>query len=86
MRALRLAVPEQALGATIRGRTVREVARDLVAIAADGLRARGLGEEVYLAPLEEIVASGKTQADRWLDRYERAWGGDVSRVFAEAEV
>lgn len=86
MRALRLAVPEQGLGATIRGRTVREVARDLVAIAADGLRARGLGEEVYLAPLEEIVASGRTQAERWLDRYERAWGGDVSRIFAEAEV
>ncbi len=86
MRTLRNAVPEQALTAPIRGRTVRDVARDLVAIAADGLRARGLGEEMYLAPLEEIVASGKTQADRWLDRYERAWGGDVSRIFGEAEV
>ena len=28
MRALRLAVPEQGLGATIRGRTVRDVARE----------------------------------------------------------
>ena len=86
MRALRLAVPEQGLQATIRGRTVQEVARDLVAIAGDGLRARGMGEDVYLGPLEEIVRSGKTQADRWLDRYNGPWGGDVSRVFAEAEV
>ena len=86
MRALRLAAPEMGLDAPIRGRTIRDVARDLVAISADGLRARGLGEEVYLAPLEEIVASGKTQADRWLDRYNGAWAGDVSKIFAEAEV
>jgi glutamate--cysteine ligase len=49
------------------------------------LRARGLGEEIYLAPLEEIAASGMTQAERWLQRYETAWGGDASRIFAEAE-
>jgi glutamate--cysteine ligase len=86
MRALRLAVPESALKATIRGRALRDIARDAVAIARDGLRARGLGEEVYLAPLEEIAASGLTQAERWLSRSERAWGGDVARIFAEAEV
>jgi gamma-glutamylcysteine synthetase len=36
--------------------------------------------------LEEIAASGLTQAERWLARHDRAWGGDVSRIFAEAEV
>jgi glutamate--cysteine ligase len=86
IRALRAEVPRAALAATIRGRPVREVARDAVAIARDGLRARGLGEEVYLAPLDEIVASGLTQADRWLHLYERAWGGDAGRVLAAAEV
>jgi glutamate--cysteine ligase len=86
MRALRQEAPKQALRARIAGRTLQDVARDVLAIARDGLRARGLGEEVYLAPLEEIAASGMTQAERWLQRYERAWGGDVSRIFAEAEV
>jgi glutamate--cysteine ligase len=86
MRALRAAVPREALGATIRGRGVRYVARDAVAIARDGLKARGLGEEIYLAPLDEIVASGLTRADRWLARYHGAWRGDVRRVFEEAEV
>jgi glutamate--cysteine ligase len=86
MRALRLAVPRDALHATIRGRTVRDVARDVVAIARDGLKARGLGEEVYLAPLDEIVASGLTQADRLLNLYERAWGGDASQALLHAEV
>ncbi len=86
MRALRQEVPRRALAATIRGRALRDIARDAVAIARDGLRARGLGEEVYLAPLEEIAASGMTQAERWLLRHERAWGGEVARIFAEAEV
>ncbi|TCZ64327.1 glutamate--cysteine ligase [Roseicella aquatilis] len=86
MRALRLAVPREALHATIHGRTVRDIARDVLAIAADGLRARGLGEDVYLAPLDEIVASGLTQADRLLHLYEGAWGGDASRALLHAEV
>jgi glutamate--cysteine ligase len=86
MRALRAAVPRQALKATIRGRSLQDIARDAVAIARDGLIARGLGEEVYLAPLEEIAASGMTQAERWLQRHATAWGGDVTRIFAEAEV
>lgn len=86
MRALRESVPAQALDATIRGRRVREVARDVLAIARDGLRARGLGEEVYLAPLDEIVASGLTQADRALHLYERAWHGDARQALLAAEV
>lgn len=86
MRALRMEVPKRALKATIRGRSLQDVARDALAIARDGLAARGLGEEVFLAPLHEIAGSGLTQAERWLARHERAWGGDVSRIFAEAEV
>ncbi|MBK1660667.1 glutamate--cysteine ligase [Paracraurococcus ruber] len=86
IRALRLAVPREALEARIHGRLVRDVARDALAIARDGLRARGLGEEVYLAPLEEIVDSGLTQADRLLQLYDRAWGGDAGRALLHAEV
>ncbi len=86
MQALRLAVPEQALTATIAGRSLQDVARDALAISRDGLKARGLGEEVYLDVLDEVVASGMTQADRWLARYNGAWAGDVSRILAEAAV
>jgi glutamate--cysteine ligase len=84
--ALRNAVPQQALTASIGGRPLQAVARDVLAIARDGLRARGLGEETHLDPLDAIVATGQTQADRWLERCATAWGGDVSRVFAEAAV
>jgi glutamate--cysteine ligase len=55
----------------------------MVAIAKRGLVARGLGEEVYLAPLEEIAATGRSLADKWLERASTAWDGDVSRLFTE---
>nr|MCU0889975.1 glutamate--cysteine ligase [Rubritepida sp.] len=42
LRALRAEVPRAALGATIAGRSLRDVALDALAIARDGLRARGL--------------------------------------------
>ncbi len=84
--ALREHVPAQGLGTPWGTGTLRDVARDVVAIAADGLRARGLGEEAMLAPLHAIVAGGPTQAEHWLARYHGAWGGDVRRVFDEAEV
>jgi glutamate--cysteine ligase len=84
--ALREAVPTLALEATIAGRPLREVARDVLAIARGGLRARGHGEEIHLDPLDAVVATGQTQADRWLERCARVWAGDVSRIFAEAAI
>jgi glutamate--cysteine ligase len=58
----------------------------VLAIARGGLKARGLGEEMFLDPLDAVVATGQTQADRWLERCATVWGGDVSKVFAEAAV
>jgi glutamate--cysteine ligase len=86
MRRLRTEVPKLGLRAEIGGRPLRDVARDAVRIARDGLRARGLGEEKFLAPVEEIAETGQTQADRWLERARGPWQGDVSRIFAEGAV
>jgi glutamate--cysteine ligase len=88
----RAAVPRQGLGAPWRGRTLRDIAPDVVAIAADGLRARrrlnaeGDDESVLLAPLREIVAGAPTQAEHWLARYHGAWGKDVRPIFKEAAI
>jgi glutamate--cysteine ligase len=86
IRALRTEVPKLALGARIQGRLLRDIARDALAIARDGLRARGKGEQRYLDPLDSIVASGATQAEQWLARYNGVWAGDTSRIFAEAAI
>jgi len=90
--AMRAAVPEFGLATTWKGRTLRALAGDVVAIARDGLNARGRlnaageTEARYLDPLAEIAAGAPTQAEFWLDRYHDAWGGDVTRIFAEAAI
>ena len=93
--ALRAAVPRQGLDAPLgagAGSTVRDLARDAVAIAADGLSARamrdsaGQDEAAYLAPLQDIAAGAPTQAERWLSCYHGVWSGQVSCIFEDAAV
>jgi glutamate--cysteine ligase len=86
LHALRADAPRLALEASIAGRPLRDVARDALAISAAGLRARGLGEEAYLAPLHEIVDSGMTQADRILQLFDGAWRGDARRALPFCEI
>ncbi len=87
---LRAQVPFTGINTTFENGTLRDLARDAVAIAEAGLKVRniknadGIDERAYLVPLQEIAAGGPTQAEHWLSRYEGAWGGDVSRIFAEA--
>jgi glutamate--cysteine ligase len=86
----RSAVPRQGLAAAWRGGTLRDIVSNVVAIATDGLRARGrldasgADERAYLEPLRAIAAGAPTQAEHWLDRFHGAWQGDASRIFQEA--
>ncbi len=90
--ALRAAVPRDGLAAAWRRGSLRDLARDAVAIARDGLRARALynasgqDESIYLNPLEVIAAGEPTQAEEWLARYHQAWQGDVRKIFPEAAI
>ena len=67
-------------------------ARRVVAIARDGLRARSSidarrnDEAIYLAPLEQSLAGGPTQAEYWLERYHGEWARRRARIFAEAAI
>ena len=84
---LRADVTRLGLKATVGGRSVRDVAVDMVAIARQGLKARanlsaGLVDETgYLADLEEIADSGVTPAERLLELYNGPWGGKIEPVF-----
>jgi glutamate--cysteine ligase len=84
--AIRAEVPRLGLEAPLGAGRVRDLARDAVAIAHDGLPARGLGEEAYIEPLAAIVAGGPTQAEHWLSRYHGAWQGDTAKIFDEAAI
>jgi glutamate--cysteine ligase len=86
---LRAEVPKTALHTMFRGRPLQELAREVVAIAQDGLRRRaradscGEDETHFLATLVDIVETGRTPADRLLDHYENRWNRSVYPVFAE---
>jgi glutamate--cysteine ligase len=87
---LRHDVPRLALEApTPDGRTMRELAGDVLEISAGGLTRRnflnsaGDNEGGFLDPLREVVATGITPADRLLDKFHNEWNGDVSRIYSE---
>lgn len=81
--ALRDQVPVSGLQTMSRGRSVRDIARDALAIARQGLTARRLGEEVFLDPLDAIVADGHTLAEHLLARYGADWHGKAEQIFKE---
>jgi glutamate--cysteine ligase len=85
--ALRDDVPAKGLGAMIGGRSVHDIARDVLKLARNGLARRGRldpfgrDETLFLEPLDEIVASGKTVADRLIESYHGEWRGSVDPAF-----
>ena len=86
---LRDDVPRLALHAAIGGRSVQDIAKDVLKIARAGLEARGLQgckgktEAAFLDPLDEIAQSGKTAAEHLLALYNGDWHQDVTRVFRD---
>ncbi len=88
--ALRSVVPRLGLSAEWGQGTLRDLARDVVAIAKDGLRARarldhaGQDETMYIEPLDMISGGELSQAEKWLERYNGEWHGDITRIFKYA--
>lgn len=87
---LRDAVPEQGLKAqTPGGETLRDLGERILAIAEAGLNARarlnaaGDSESGFLDPLREVLAAGRTPAERLLDLYNGEWAGDITRIYEE---
>ncbi|WP_339933761.1 glutamate--cysteine ligase [uncultured Brevundimonas sp.] len=86
---LRSDVTRLGLKAEVAGRSVRDIAVDMVAIARQGLKNRGrfsggmVDERGYLSELEDIADSGITPADRLLSLYHGEWEGDVTRMYRD---
>ena len=86
--ALRADAATRALDAEIDGRTLREIAKDVLDIARRGLRARGCldkggdDERGFLTFLDGVLVSG-TPAEHMLEAYHGRWAGKVDPVFEE---
>ncbi|MFC0283901.1 glutamate--cysteine ligase [Camelimonas abortus] len=86
---LRDDVPREGFAARIRGRSARELAAETLKLSEQGLarRARrnaaGEDERIYLAPLQQMVAEGRNNAEKLLERFHGPWGGSVLPAFRE---
>ncbi|MBF9032773.1 glutamate--cysteine ligase [Rhodobacterales bacterium HKCCE2091] len=88
---LRVAASVDGLQGEAGGVKLHDLAREALAIAEDGLKARarpGAGgmiadETHFLNALRESVETGQVPADELLAKYEGEWGGDLTRIYAE---
>ena len=86
---MRADVPRQGLAARFRGKTLQSVALPVLELARDGLKRRarldgsGQDESHFIAPLFDIAQSGKTPAERLVERYHTAWSESVDPVYVE---
>jgi len=82
-------VPKLALKASVQGRSVQEIAKEVLSISESGLRRRarldedGNDETSFLRPLQGIAEAGLTPAELMLDLYKGPWNGDVSKAYVE---
>ena len=87
---LRDDAPLLGLAAETRGRDLRAIALDMLAIAHGGLKrrarlnAKGEDETIFLRPLVAIAESGREPARQWIEGYEGPWGRSVEPAFKEA--
>lgn len=87
--ALRDAAPEKGLATDFRKHTMREMAREVLGISRLGLTNRGnknadgYDETGFLAPLDETVARGTTDAEEMIKAYHTRWGSSIEPVFTE---
>ncbi len=85
---LRADAPRFGLDAAIRGRTLRDIARDVLKFARTGLAkrnrldAQGRDETYFLDPLDAITA-GRTEAERLIEAFKTEWGGSVEPAFEQ---
>jgi glutamate--cysteine ligase len=86
---LRDSVPKLGLAARVQGRTVFEIATDMLALARAGLARRkhfdidGRDETQYLDVLDDRLSRGTTPAQELLEKFNGAWGGSVEPIYAQ---
>ncbi|MEJ0092276.1 MAG: glutamate--cysteine ligase [Methylocella sp.] len=85
---LRADTPRLGLEAVVKGRSLREIGREVLGFARIGLAkrnrldAQGRDETYFLDPLDAIVA-GRTEAERLIEAFKTEWGASVEPAFEQ---
>jgi glutamate--cysteine ligase len=87
--AWRVAASVDGLQANVGGRSMQDLARDVLEISESGLRARArpgaggmiIDERHFLNALHDSIETGQVPADELLECYHGEWGGDLSRIY-----
>lgn len=77
---LRRVTPKNGLDVTVKHKSLKSLAKELVSISFASLKLYGNGEEVYLEPLVELLSKGVTPADIIISKWENEWRGDISKL------
>ena len=86
---LRRDVPKMGLQTPFREKTIRELAVAALAISREGLNARarlnghGENETVFLQELDSFAKTGKSNADRLIEKFQSDWDGDIMRAYED---
>jgi len=86
---LRRDVPKYGLHTVFRGRTLRDVSRDILEISRAGLKARaclnahGDNETIFLQDLDDFVRTGTNNADRLIEKFKGEWDGDIRHIYTD---
>ena len=86
---LRQAAPKTAMATDFQGRTMSDLAKQVLAISEAGLKRRGIldssgdDESSFLVTLHEIAERGYSPAEKQLRKYENEWNKSVDPLYVE---
>ena len=86
---LRVDAADKGLNGKVGNIRISELAKEVVEIANEGLKARSIpsynskyiDETHFLDEIKEVVYSKRTAADKLIELYHNDWCGDISKVF-----
>jgi glutamate--cysteine ligase len=86
---MRMDVPKMGLQTPFRNKTLRDIAIAALAISREGLNARkrlnahGENETVFLQNLDEFARTGRSNADRLIEKYHGSWNADILKAYED---
>lgn len=76
---LRRMTPKNGLDVKIKHHNLKDYAQELVKISSQSLKLYGLGEEVFLIPIEELLKKNLTPADIIIQNWESIWAHKIEK-------